>query len=64
VNSSEEHRFACEARYVLAMRRQDRNRALAYLQLVRTKRGADAANKLWDAAVALWKTNNGKGQHE
>jgi hypothetical protein len=54
VNASEAWRHECEARHVFALRRLDRNRALTYLQLVRDRRGAEAADKLKDAAAAMW----------
>lgn len=54
MKTSEEWRFECESRHVFALRRIDRNRALAYLQNVQDKRGAAAAAALKDAAAALW----------
>jgi hypothetical protein len=57
VRSDEAWRQECEARHVFALRSINRNRALAYLQTVQDKRGAEAANRLRDAAVALWTAN-------
>lgn len=54
MNSSESWRFECECRFVFAMRRINRNRALAYLQKVREIRGAEAATKLQEGAAKLW----------
>jgi hypothetical protein len=61
VTSSEAWRFECEARHVFALRRLNRNRALTYLQMVQDRRGAEAANKLKDAAAALWAAETKKG---
>jgi hypothetical protein len=61
VKTSEAWRAECEARHVFALRRIDRNRALAYLQNVQDKRGAAAATALKDAAAALWAAETTKG---
>lgn len=58
MNSGEAWRHECEARHVFALRRINRNRALAYLQTVQEKRGIEAANALRDAAAALWAAEN------
>lgn len=60
VNSSEEWRFTCEARHVLAMRRLNRDSALAYLVNVAKRRGQPASDALRDAASALWSETKGK----
>lgn len=60
VTSSEAWRFECEARHVLALRKANRNRALTYLNLVQDRRGAEAANRLKEAAAALWAAEQGK----
>lgn len=54
MTSSEAWRHECECRFVFALRRINRNRALAYLQTVRDKRGAEAATKLQEGAAKLW----------
>lgn len=51
----------CEARHVLAMRRINRDSALAYLALVAKRRGQAASDALRDAASALWAENQPKG---
>lgn len=54
MRADEDWRHECECRHVFALRRINRNRALAYLQTVRDKRGAEAATKLQEGAAALW----------
>lgn len=54
MKSSEAWRHECEVRHVFALRKENRNRALTYLNLVQDRRGAEAANKLKDAAAAMW----------
>jgi len=57
--NSEEWRHECEARHVLALRRQDRNAAHDYLALVAKRRGRAAADALRDAAAKLWSESHG-----
>lgn len=50
---SEDYRLECEARTVLRMETLQKRRD--YLEHVERKRGLDAANKLRDVMMALWK---------
>lgn len=50
--ATEAHRFACEIRYVLALRGKEARKA--YLDLCEAKRGKAAADKLRDAVRAEW----------
>lgn len=54
MKSAESWRAECEARWLLALRRINRDRALAYLDLVAKRRGQAASDALRDAASALW----------
>lgn len=60
MKTTEEWRFECESRHVLAMRRINRARALEYLELVAKRRGQAASDALRDAASALWSETRGK----
>jgi hypothetical protein len=64
MSSDEAWRHECEARHVFALRLADRNRALAYLELVEKRRGAEAAQNLKQAAAALWADTKLKGRTE
>jgi len=55
---TEKHRFRCEVRRVLAMRAESQFRAQNYLQLVRDRRGNDAADILLDACTKQWERGN------
>lgn len=50
---TEEHRHACEVRYVLAM--PDKQARRAYLDGVEKKRGKQAADMLRDDVLKAWK---------
>lgn len=60
MKSAEAWRFECESRHFLAMRRINRDTALAYLELVAKRRGQAASDALRDAASALWSETRGK----
>ena len=53
-----DHRYRCEVRAILAMRKIDRNKALSYLQKVEEKRGKEEAQKLKDDAASQWQRGN------
>lgn len=52
MNSSEEHRHACEVRFLAGLRAQ--GRGSKYLADVEQRRGKDAADKLKADALELW----------
>lgn len=54
----EQHRHRCEVRRVLAMRAESQFRAQTYLQLVRERRGNDAADILLDTCTKQWEHGN------
>lgn len=54
---SEQHRHECEVRYVAGMSTREQRRA--YLDGVRAKRGAAAADKLRDDVLRAWADRHG-----
>ena len=56
-NFIEQERHKCEARYVLQLRVQDRNKAMEYLSLVREKR-KEKAKQLEDDCKVQWNLGN------
>ena len=54
MNESEQHRHECEVRYVLQLRKQNRQRAHDYLELVGARRGAESAERLKKDAAELF----------
>jgi hypothetical protein len=53
--NSEQWRFECEVRHVLALRAQNRNLALDYLDLVKKRRGLEAGEALERGVIEAWK---------
>ncbi|HJV52834.1 MAG TPA: hypothetical protein VJ652_15305 [Noviherbaspirillum sp.] len=52
--TTEQHRFRCEVRAVLAMRAKDGQSHAEYLKLVEKSRGKDAADQLRAACLDQW----------
>lgn len=57
--SSEEHRAACEARYLA---RRPAHEITEFLELVEKRRGKEAADKLRKDAREAWKTKSSTTQ--
>jgi hypothetical protein len=51
-------RFQCETRHVLALRAEDRQKALDYLELVEKRRGIEAGKALENEVIAQWNLGN------
>jgi hypothetical protein len=51
-------RLRCEVRYVLALRAEDRQKALDYLDLVEKKRGTEAREALENGVRQQWALGN------
>lgn len=47
-------RHQCEVRHVLALRAEDRQKALDYLEAVKKRRGIEAARKLEADVIEQW----------
>jgi hypothetical protein len=58
---TEEYRHQCEVRTVIRWRRDDRSRALNYLEDVRKKRGKEAGDRLENDVRDQWAKGN-RGQ--
>lgn len=55
---SSEYRHQCEVRMVIQWRRQDRNKALDYLEGVKKKRGLPAGEMLERDVLRQWQLGN------
>lgn len=55
---SEEYRHQCEVRQVIKWRREDRNKAIDYLESVKKKRGGGSGEKLERDVLTQWKLGN------
>jgi hypothetical protein len=55
---SQLERLRCEVRYVLALRAEDRQKALDYLALVEKRRGIEARKALENEVIAQWNLGN------
>jgi hypothetical protein len=53
-----DERHQCEVRHVLALRVEDRGKAISYMALVEQKRGAEAARQLKVDAADQWNKGN------
>jgi hypothetical protein len=58
---TEEYRHQCEVRTVIRWRREDRSRALNYLEEVKKKRGKEAGERLENDVRDQWIKGN-RGQ--
>lgn len=58
IRTIEQHRHRCEVRRVLAMRIESQSRALNFIELVRQRRGNDAADILAESCRGQWERGN------
>ena len=55
---SPEYRHQCEVRQVIKWRREDRNKAIDYLEAVKKKRGQSAGDELERDVITQWQLGN------